>query len=602
MISNIRNSLKLLKSSGGNILRFELVFKLGAIAVTVPLLTFILLLGMKFAKISYLTNGYIIKALTNPFVIILILLSIGLLITYCIFEMSYLSVAFETGRRGYEASIKDCLYNAYKRVKMNFKIKHFPLFFVYLFAIAFINVVVFINMVFTETNKTLFRVHIIGGSWYIKLFLILGIAIIYVLVISGIFTANIHILEEKKFRESFKLSCKLVKKNLGKVLLNIIVYNLIVALIFGLVYLFITIVLVVGVRILDRAYIGSTLYLSALRTIKAIFNIVWTLIAVPLSYSLISTMYYSLVDTDYISFDYVDIEEGSDRKNELIYRIILSISTILCVLYVALSFNDNPFERVAIFHSTQVTAHRGNSVDAPENTLAAFRAAIDDMADCIELDIQMTSDGVLVVMHDPSLYRTTGLDKKVTEVTYDEISKLDAGSWYSDEFKGEKVPTLEEVLELVQGKIDLNIEIKTNNTRYEIAKELVDLLAKYNMENRVVVTSFDYKSLKAVKGFNSNIQVGYILSMAYGDFYNMQDVDFFSVNASFLSKRTVDAIHNSGKMVYAWTVNSSESAINLTNKGVDCLITDNPVMIKEAIYSRDTSNTIFSMIKYVFNS
>jgi glycerophosphoryl diester phosphodiesterase len=313
-------------------------------------------------------------------------------------------------------------------------------------------------------------------------------------------------------------------------------------------------------------------------------------------------MYYSLVDTDYISFDYVDIEEGSDRKNELIYRIILSISTILCVLYVALSFNDNPFERVAIFHSTQVTAHRGNSVDAPENTLAAFRAAIDDMADCIELDIQMTSDGVLVVMHDPSLYRTTGLDKKVTEVTYDEISKLDAGSWYSDEFKGEKVPTLEEVLELVQGKIDLNIEIKTNNTRYEIAKELVDLLAKYNMENRVVVTSFDYKSLKAVKGFNSNIQVGYILSMAYGDFYNMQDVDFFSVNASFLSKRTVDAIHNSGKMVYAWTVNSSESAINLTNKGVDCLITDNPVMIKEAIYSRDTSNTIFSMIKYVFNS
>jgi glycerophosphoryl diester phosphodiesterase len=75
-----------------------------------------------------------------------------------------------------------------------------------------------------------------------------------------------------------------------------------------------------------------------------------------------------------------------------------------------------------------------------------------------------------------------------------------------------------------------------------------------------------------------------------------------SFNASFLSKRTVDAIHNSGKMVYAWTVNSSESAINLTNKGVDCLITDNPVMIKEAIYSRDTSNTIFSMIKYVFNS
>ena len=81
----------------------------------------------------------------------------------------------------------------------------------------------------------------------------------------------------------------------------------------------------------------------------------------------------------------------------------------------------------------------------------------------------------------------------------------------------------------------------------------------------------------------------------------MDDVDFFSINASFLTKRTVDAIHKSGKMVFAWTVNNETSIKNLTNKGVDNIITDEPVLAREVIYSRDTSETLINMIKYVFN-
>ena len=116
-----------------------------------------------------------------------------------------------------------------------------------------------------------------------------------------------------------------------------------------------------------------------------------------------------------------------------------------------------------------------------------------------------------------------------------------------------------------------------------------------------VITSFDYKAIKKAKQCNEDIQVGYILSVAYGDFYEMDDVDFFSMNASFLSKQIVDAIHNSGKQVYAWTVNNATSIKNLTNKGVDNIITDDPVLARETIYSRDTSETLVNMAKYVFN-
>jgi glycerophosphoryl diester phosphodiesterase len=121
------------------------------------------------------------------------------------------------------------------------------------------------------------------------------------------------------------------------------------------------------------------------------------------------------------------------------------------------------------------------------------------------------------------------------------------------------------------------------------------------MVDKCVITSLDYYALKYTKKYDEKIQTGYILSVAYGDFYNMDSVDFFSVNASFLSKRTVDAIHNAGKQVYAWTVNNDTSIKNLTNKGVDNIITDNPVLAREVIYSRDTSETMLNMIKYVFN-
>ena len=121
------------------------------------------------------------------------------------------------------------------------------------------------------------------------------------------------------------------------------------------------------------------------------------------------------------------------------------------------------------------------------------------------------------------------------------------------------------------------------------------------MENDCVITSFSSSALLAAKSCDESIRVGYILSAAYGDYYDMKNIDFFSVNAAFLSKRTIDAIHNSGKQVYAWTVNNKDSIKNLTNKGVDGVITDNPVLARETIYSRDTSETIINMIRYVFN-
>ena len=113
-----------------------------------------------------------------------------------------------------------------------------------------------------------------------------------------------------------------------------------------------------------------------------------------------------------------------------------------------------------ILIETQITAHRGSSLAAPENTLSAVQAAIDDLADSVEIDVQLSRDGVVVLGHDASLKRVAGVNRPISALNWEELQKLDVGSWFSKSYEGTRIPALSEVLELCSQKIGLNIEIK----------------------------------------------------------------------------------------------------------------------------------------------
>lgn len=601
MINKLKRDLRLLLESGKHIVLFELIYKMVAVSVVYPLVILLIDIGMRAAGIRYLTNEYIIRVITNPVVIAIILLAIVLFVAYCTYEMAFLAVCFETKRRNLNASIIDSMYGALQNSKKMLNIRGVILYLFYFLFIIGANVTICLNILLSGTTISLIRKYIFNNKWYVKGAVFLVIALIYFVVIIGIYTFNVFTLEGRGFNESYKKSFQIVKKHPVGTITTLIFYNLVIALFIGIVYFVISIVLIAGVKILDMAYIGSAMYLSVLSTVRTIMRLFLIIIAIPMSYSTISHLYYKYTKEEDITYEFIDIDEGSAKRNKIVYGTVLGVSVVINIIYIVFSFNTNPFSKVAIFHETQITAHRGASTSAPENTLAAFKQAMEDMADYIELDIQMSKDGELVVMHDNSTYRTTGVEGSISDMTLEEIKSLDAGSWYGKAFAGEKIPTLKEVLELTNGKINLNIEIKSAYNSEAIAEKLVSMLEEYKMIDDCVITSFDYKAIKKAKQCNEDIQVGYILSVAYGDFYEMDDVDFFSINASFLTKRTVDAIHKSGKMVFAWTVNNETSIKNLTNKGVDNIITDEPVLAREVIYSRDTSETLINMIKYVFN-
>jgi glycerophosphoryl diester phosphodiesterase len=601
IFKKIRNNFSLLIDSSRQVWIFEFAYKLVAFAVLFPIVLLAINSLMKIAGISYLTNEYIQRVITHPIVIIAIFIAICAFVFYCTYEMTYLSVCFETKRTSCNASIVDIFYNSYKVFRRVFKPKHIVLSIFYFISILASNVTVLFNILYSETNTNLIKMYVLRNHWYIKAAVILVFVIMYAVVIPGIYSMNICMMEGLRFREAYKKSARMVKKHPVGTISALVVYNLFILAIIGITYVLISVFLVAGVKLLNMAYLGNAIFLSALRTERFIIKCILVCVAIPLSFSAITHMYYRYTDIDDITFEFIDIQEGPARRRRIAYAVIMVAALVADACYLLISFNNNPFENVAIFHETKVMAHRGASTEAPENTMAAFQKAIDDMADYIELDVQLTNNGEVIVMHDSNAYRTTGVDANIVNMTYKEVKTLDAGSWFSDEYVGENVPSLKEVLELTQGKIKLNIELKPADNGTALAKNTVRIIEKYNMVNDCVITSFSESALKAVKTYNQEIKVGYILSAAYGDFYDMKNVDFFSVNAAFLSKRTIDAIHNSGKRVYAWTVNNKESIKNLTNKGVDGIITDNPVLARETIYSRDTSETIINMIRYVFN-
>lgn len=222
-----------------------------------------------------------------------------------------------------------------------------------------------------------------------------------------------------------------------------------------------------------------------------------------------------------------------------------------------------------------VTAHRGHARAAPENTLSAMRKAIESGADYAEMDVQLTADGKVVLLHDRDLKRVAGVSRRLDELSYDEVRRLDVGSWFDPAFSGERVPTLAEVIELCRGKIRLNIELKFFGPDRQLVREVVDIVREQDFESDCLVTSLNYDALLEVRQRDPRLRTGIIVAHALGDI-NRLEVDALSVRADFLSDALLRSAHGGGKEVHVWTVNEAREMFGLVKRGVDNIITSDP--------------------------
>ncbi len=232
-----------------------------------------------------------------------------------------------------------------------------------------------------------------------------------------------------------------------------------------------------------------------------------------------------------------------------------------------------------------ITAHRGSSGRAPENTLPALAAAVEDGADYAEIDVQETADGVIVLLHDEDLLRLAGVDWKIWEADYAALAELDVGSWFSPQFAGTRIPTLEEAIEQSRGRLKLNIELKYNGHDERLAERVVRILESKDFASDVVISSLNEAALEEVRVLNDQLQIGFIIFRSVGDFSGL-DVDFFSLNASLATPELVDRLHRRGKGVHVWTINDRSGMSSFIDRGVENIITDHPQVLREMLEER----------------
>ncbi len=271
--------------------------------------------------------------------------------------------------------------------------------------------------------------------------------------------------------------------------------------------------------------------------------------------------------------------------------------------------------------SIDVIAHRGASAYAPENTMVSFRKAMELKADWFELDVHLTADNKLAIIHDDELKRVTGAEGKVTQKKWDEIKNLDAGSWFSSEYKGERIPLLEDTLKLAKNKIGVYIELKSSDNDHPIipliimniagkdkmtpelkkklddviygsksrnitlAQETINAVRKMKIEKQVVIQTFSPVICYVLINEAPDLRTEFLgeESEEHPEWWNyyvlfgkLLNVAGMNVNRKHLTKERIDQFHADGKTVAVWTVDDEEEMKKFANWGVDSIITNKP--------------------------
>ena len=220
---------------------------------------------------------------------------------------------------------------------------------------------------------------------------------------------------------------------------------------------------------------------------------------------------------------------------------------------------------------------------APENTLAAFRAAIEAGGDMIELDVHLTRDNEVVVIHDDTLERTTNGKGNVAEKTFAELKRLDAGSWFNPRFAGERIPTLAEVLEIARNRILVNIELKKGKnfpyTMEELADRTLAVVEKAGMTDQVLFSSFDPAAVNRIREKNPRLPIALIVDKPWENTRGSgggKRYPTLNCRTTVLNEDNIRRAHTEGIRVHVWTVNTKEAMEKFIALGVDGIITNHP--------------------------
>jgi glycerophosphoryl diester phosphodiesterase len=233
-------------------------------------------------------------------------------------------------------------------------------------------------------------------------------------------------------------------------------------------------------------------------------------------------------------------------------------------------------------HRVLVTAHRGSSAEAPENTLSAIRLAIAQGADWVEIDVQEAGDGTLVLLHDATLRRVAGDPRGVWEIDRLALGNLDVGARFSPRFAGEPIPTLTQVLDLTRGRVGLNIELKHHGHERRLAERTLELVQTAGRIGDCLLTSTELPALRRVRELDPSVRIGWIVTSDPGDPPSL-GLDALSLKRSLATPRRVRVCQAAGVETHVWTVDAPREMTRLIRLGVTSIITNRPALLRQVL-------------------
>ena len=589
----------LLKLNIGTLLVFELLYKFASMAVFKPLLTGVMKLALKAQGLSYLSDETIGTFIRSPLTWFFLLLIVLGMAFFTLFDICCIITCIHASFRKQAMPLLALMRKGLKTSLRVIYQRNIVMIFYLLIIIPMTHALVISGYITKFTVPQFIVDYIMSHTWlailYIGFWIYIGLRSFH-----WIYSLHYFCLENCNFKQARKRSWKLQKNHYWTDLIIVLGWS---AACIGIYYG----VILSGSWLVSRVNqalptqdLFSSLTLSGISLLMDVCGALFFCFDLPLFFICISLLFYyrKAAAGERIPRVFRDLDNAyritNTRWVKKIYMYRKRIIALSIVVVIGVNFAYNFADRRGVLHMglgnpVEVTAHRGYSAAYPENTIPAFKGAIQVGADWAELDVQQTADGEVIIMHDSNLKRTTGLDKEVWQVTWDEIKDLDNGSWFDKKYQTVRIPTLEEVLKVCRGKIHLNIEIKPSGHDKDLEEQVAKLLKKYHMRDTCVVSSLKYDSLRKIKEADDSIETAYITSVSYGNFTDLEYADGYSVESTLLSKSFVNKAQKAGKQIYVWTVNSEERLEKVVGMGIDNVITDDPVMAKELIYEQEHS-------------
>ena len=598
-----RKTWRVIRKNLGSLLLFEAGYRTASFWLIMRVVKKALDFSLAQQGISYLTAENYLKFLSDPVSIVLAVLVLLLILLLFLIEVSALLSGFYHSRQNRKIYASDMLFEGIRRTF--FLLRHSKGSWILCAALA----APFLTAWFLIREISYVRVleftarqiyNMVKPHWV--LYLLLGLLLLVSFLF--VFALPYCILEKKKSRKGIREGLFLFRYRGKQLFLGMLFLQVLMLLLSVITYGAALAVMVGITKIVKPAETQITTVLIWGGYIDMGIGVFTGAVQLVLSLAFVYVVYAGFhrqeqeeVHLYALMKNYAWFSKVGRRRAAA----VLTFFLVLCegaYLAAAAVSNDNVVD--SLNPQAKITAHRGGALKAPENTISALSYTVDCGADFAEIDVQETKDGELILLHDNSYKRTAGVNKQVWEMDYAQVEKLDAGASFHERFRGEKIPTLDSVLNFCSGKLDLNIEIKYNGKNKGIVNKVARAIREHNFEQHCVVTSMNYQFLKQLKKIAPEIRTGYIMTMAYGSISNAEAADFFSVKYTYITEDFVREAHSLGKEVHAWTVNYRGDAKRMLDMGVDNLITDDPIMVRE-VQNQESGNTdtgFFELMKY----